>query len=167
MYWCVRPCRQEHCVRLYSAVSATAYCILCSDLTSYTILQLGDIPSCSAQCVCWQAILAASSALSHGVLQNIKPKSAKHARALALVAGCAASIVAVVEYLTEKKAGELYDQETLNHPGSPEEALATWIRQLLLSLCPGVANDLCHAAINKLCSLMSCTGQLGKASIAK
>ncbi|KAA6428610.1 MAG: hypothetical protein FRX49_01485 [Trebouxia sp. A1-2] len=73
-----------------------------------------------------------------------------------------ASIVAVVEYLTSQKAGEQYEKELLNHPAHRQEALASWIRQLLVSLGIGAANDLCHAAINNLCSQMS-----GKGSIAK
>lgn len=95
-------------------------------------------------------------------VQKIKPKSCKHACALAVVTGCAASIVAVVEYLTSQKAGEQYEKELLNHPAHRQEALASWIRQLLVSLGIGAANDLCHAAINNLCSQMS-----GKGSIAK
>lgn len=105
--------------------------------------------------------------LTDCLMQKIKPTSAKHAQAIALVMGSAATLVIAVEYLTSRKARQAYEEDLLNHPAHREEALATWISNLLQSLCPAVANDACHAAINKLCSLLSSAGQLGQSSIAR
>ena len=73
-----------------------------------------------------------------------------------------ATLVTLVAYMLSKEAHEKYEQDLLDNPAQPDEALATWIKGLLHELCLSTAIDGCNAAVTKLCRSLASVGLMAR-----